>query len=161
MANQSFDVALGREVEFYSRVDSNDPTNSALVLVVLSALGLESDAALRIHTTLASVLAASNDEVTNANYARKVLTDSSLSAYTVDTALHTITLPLVNQTYTSIGVGNSWRKLLVCYDSDTTGGTDTNIIPICHLDLLIDGVAVVPNGNNIVVAFPNGILVSR
>lgn len=161
MANQSFDIALGREVELYSRVDSNDPTNSALILVVLAASGLESDTILRTYATLSALLAASNNEVTNGGYGRITLTDASLSAYTVDTANHTITLPLSNQTFTSIVAGDSWRKLVVCYDSDTTGGTDANIIPICHLDLLIDRVAVVPNGNNIIVAFPNGLLISR
>lgn len=161
MANQSMDVALGREVEFYSRVDSNDPANSALILVALAAANLEADSVLRTYATLSALLAAANNEVTNGGYARITLTDGSLSAYTVDTTNHLITLPLSNQTFTSIVAGDSWRKLLVCYDSDTTGGTDANIIPICHVDLLIDGVAVVPNGNNIIVAFPNGLLVSR
>lgn len=161
MANLSFDVSLGREVEFYARVDGNDPANSALILVVLAASGLESDSILRTYATLSTLLAASNNEVTNSGYARKTLTDSNLSAYTVNTTDHTITLPLATQTFTSIVAGDSWRKLLVCYDSDTTGGTDANIIPVCFVDLLIDGVAAVPNGNNIIIAFPTGLLISR
>lgn len=159
--NQSFDVSLGREVEFYSRVDSNDPANSALILLVLASSGLEADSVLRTYATVSALLAASNNEVTNTGYARITLTDASLSAYTVDTTNHTITLPLSNQTFTTISAGDSWRKLVVAYDSDTTSGTDANLIPVCHLDLLIDGVAVVPNGNNIILSFPNGLLISR
>lgn len=161
MANQAFDVALGREVEFYSRVDSNDPANSALILLVLAASGLEADSVLRTYATVSALLAASNNEVTNGGYGRITLTDTGLAAYTVDTTNHLITLPLANQTFTSILAGDSWRKLVVAYDSDTTGGTDANLIPVCFVDLLIDGVAVVPNGNNIIVAFPNGLLISR
>ena len=56
---------------------------------------------------------------------------------------------------------DAWRKLLVCYDSDTTGGTDANIVPVRAYDLLINGAAVVPNGNNINVDFSSGYLVVR
>jgi len=161
MANQSFDVSLGREVEFYSRVDSNDPTNSAFILMVLTSDGLEADSLLRTYTTFSAILASTNDEVTNTGYSRITLTDAGLAAYTVDTANHTITLPLANQTFTTILAGDDWRKLIVGYDSGTTTGTDANMVPICHLDLLIDGVAVIPNGNNIILSFPNGLLIAR
>lgn len=156
-----FDVSLGRTTEFYSRVDSNDPTNSALIMVILSATGLESDNVLRTHATLSALLAAANDEVTNTNYARKVLTDAELAAYTVDIVNHRIRLPLPTQTFTSIVAGNSWAKALICYDSDTTAGTDANIIPMTAHDTFISGVAIVPNGNNILIAAPNDFMVSR
>lgn len=161
MANFAFDISLGREVEFYARVDGNDPANSAFVLVELASSGLEADSVLRTYATLSALLAASNNEVTNTNYARIVITDTGLAAYTVDTLTHTITLPLANQTFTTILAGDSWSKLLVCYDSDTTGGTDANIVPVCAVDTWKDGVPAVPNGNNIIVAFPNGLLVAR
>ena len=160
MAQFTFNVSLGREVEFYARVDGNDPANSALILVVLDNAGLESDAVLKDYDDLATLLAASNNEVTNTNYARKTLTDADLSAYTVDDVFNSITLPLPTQTFTTILAGDSWRKLLICYDSDTTGGTDANIIPVTAHDLLISGTAVVPNGSNILVAFPDGFLVA-
>lgn len=161
MANQSFDVSLGREVEFWSRVDGNDPTNAAFVLMVLTSSGLESDAVLRTYATFSSLLAATNDEVTNTGYSRIILDQTDIAAYTVNTTDHTITLPLADQTFPTISAGDNWRKLVVGYDSDTAGGTDANIVPVCHLDLLIDGVAVVPNGNDIFLSFPNGLLISR
>lgn len=158
--NMTFNVALGREVEFYNRVDSNDPANSALVLMVLASSGLELDSVLKDYDTFAAILAASNNEVTNAGYARIVLTDGSLSAYSVDDTTNSITLPLANQTFTSIVAGDSWGKLVIGYDNDTTGGTDANIIPVTAHDTFIDGVAIVPNGNNIIFSFPNGFLVA-
>lgn len=160
MAQFSFDVALGREVELYNRVNDSDPTNAALVLVVLANAGLESDATLRTKTTLAAVLAGTTNEVTNTGYSRIVLTDADLDAYTVDTTNHKTVLPLDNQTFPTISAGDSWRKLVIGYDSDTTGGTDANIIPICAHDILVNGVAAVPNGNDIIIGFGNGILVA-
>lgn len=160
MSGFSFNVAKGREVEFHSRVDGNDPANSALIVVVLAASGLEPDATLQAYTTLSAILAASNNEVTNTNYARKTLTDADLNAYTVASEIE---LPLADQTFTSIAAGDSWRKLLICYDSDTTGGTDANIVPVKAFDVISDvtGSAVIPNGNNIIFGFPNGYHVAR
>lgn len=160
MAQFTFNVSLGREVEFYARVDGNDPTNSALILVVLANTALEGDATLKDYDTLAAVLAGASNEVTNTNYARKTLTDADLAAYTVDDTFNSITLQLPTQTFTTILAGDSWRKLLICYDSDTTAGTDANIIPVTGHDLLISGTAVVPNGSNILVSFPDGFLVA-
>ena len=58
--------------------------------------------------------------------------------------------------FTTIAAGDSWRKLLLCYDNDSTGGSDANIIPVTAYDLLINNAAVVPNGNDINVDFSLG-----
>lgn len=160
MAQFSFDISLGREVELYNRVLNSDPTNAVLVLVALANSGLESDATLRTKATLSAVLAGTTNEVTNTGYARLVLDQADIVAYTVDTTLHSITLPLADQTFPTVSAGDAWRKLLICYDSDSTGGTDANIVPICAHDILVNGVAAVPNGNDIIIGFGNGILVA-
>lgn len=160
MANFSFDIALGREVEFHNRVNDNDPANSALILVVLANSGLEADSVLRTYATLSALLAAASNEATNTNYARKTLADADIVAPTVNTTTHKVSVTFSNQTFATILAGDSWRKLLLCIDMDTTAGTDANIIPVCAFDLLKDGVAVTPNGNNIIVAAPTGYLIS-
>ena len=160
MADFMFDVARGREVEIYSRVDSNDPANSAFVIVVLALVGLEVDSTLRTYPDLASLLAASNNEVTNTGYSRKTLTDADLAVYTVDYTAHLITLPLPTQVYTTIAVGDTWAKALVTYDSDTTSGTDANIIPITAQDIRLFSAPLSPNGGDITFSWPNGLLVA-
>lgn len=70
MAGFSFNVALGREVELYNRVDSNDPANSAFIGMVLADSGLETDAVLKDFDTFAAILAGTTNEVTNSGYAR-------------------------------------------------------------------------------------------
>ena len=148
MGDLTFNVALGRAVEFYQRVRNNDPANSALVLVVLKAPGA-SDATLRDLTTLSAVLAAS-PEATNAGYARKVLTDTTLAASSPDNTNDAWQITFPPQTWNTVAAtGGAWARLLVCYDSDTTTGTDANIIPVTAHDL-----PVTPNGTNIQVTPP-------
>jgi len=161
VAGFSFNISLGRETEFHNRVDGNDPANSALILVVLANAGLESDDVLKDFDTLAAVVAGTTNEVTNVGYARITVTDAGLAAYTVDDTLNEIRLPLANQVTAAITAGDSWRKLLICYDSDTTAGTDANIVPVKAFDILdANGAALTPNGTAITFAFPNGYHVS-
>lgn len=135
MSNFTFNQSLGREVEFYNRVDGDDPVNSAFVLVVLALAGIESDAVLKDYDTLAALLAGTSNEVTNVGYARITLTQADLAPYTVDDTNNKITLFFTNQTTGAITAGDTWEKLLVCYDSDTTAGTDANIIPVTANDI--------------------------
>ena len=160
MSGFTFNIAKGRTIEYHARVVNNDPANSALILVVLAALALESDDVLQDYDTLSALLAGASNEVTNASYARKVLTNADLSAPTIDDTANTVTVFFPTQTFPTIGVGDSWKKLLVCYDSDTTGGTDANIVPMYGIDLLIQNTAVIPTGDDIVVAMPDGYAVA-
>lgn len=149
-------------MEFHNRVDGNDPTNAALILVVLASSGLEEDGILRDYDTLSAILAGTSNEVTNAGYARITITDAGLAAYTVDDSLDQIVLPLADQTTAAISSGDVWSKLLICYDSDTTGGTDANIVPVKAFDIRdpVTGVAITPSGGTITHSFPNGYHVS-
>jgi hypothetical protein len=157
MANFTFNVALGREVEYYQRVDGNDPAASALIGVVLRLALIESDTILKDYDTLSAILAAANDEATNSGYARKTWTDADLTAYSVDDANDRTQLFLPTPiTFATIGSGDTWAKLLVCYDNDTGAGTDANIIPITAHDLLFQGSYVVPNGTNITITNTTG-----
>lgn len=157
----TFNVALGREVEFYNRVNSNDPANSAIIMMVLREANLISDAALKDLDTFAAILATAADEVTNGSYGRKTLTDADLASYTVDDNLDKVTLVLPLQTFTSIAAGDAWRKVVLGYDPDTTGGSDSDIIPIHAGDLLISGSAVVPNGSNVLIDYSSGFVVCQ
>lgn len=145
MADFVFNIAKGRVAELYNRVDSNDPTNSALIIVILQTTGLESDATLKDYDTLSVILAAANDEPTNTGYARKTLDDTVISAMTPDDTNDRMDLDIPDQTWTGVATaGGTWSKLLVCYDNDTTGGTDANIVPLTSHDF-----AVTPDGSDI------------
>lgn len=143
MADFVFNVAKGRVAELFNRVDQNDPANSAIVVVAVVATA--TDATMKDYDTLSALLGDVNvAEVTNANYARKVLTDADIAALTPDDANDLMQVTIADQTWSSVGAGDNWTDLIICYDGDTTAGTDANIIPLtCH------DFAVTPNGGDI------------
>jgi hypothetical protein len=128
MADQVFNIALGRVAEFYFRVDNNDPANAVLVIVVIDTSA--TDAVLKDLDDLAAVLADGNTaEVTNTNYARKVLSDSDIVAFAPDDTNDRVDLDIPDQTWTAVAAGDGWTDILICYDSDSTGGADSAIVP--------------------------------
>ncbi len=132
MSNITFNVAKGRVVELYNRVKSNDPTNAAIILVPIETSGLEADATLIDADTLAALLSGATNEQTTMG--RKTLTEADLAALPApdDTNnRYEVSLPTVTWTAAS---GNAISKILVCYDSDTTAGTDSNIVPLTMFD---------------------------
>lgn len=150
MADFVFDVAKGRTTELVTRVNANDPANSAIIIVAINTTAL--DTTLKGYATLQAVLDDANTiQVTNAGYSRRVLTDTSSMTITVDTQAHRVDVDMPDQTFSAIAAGTVWTDLLLCYDSDTTSGTDTNIIPLVQLDF-----PVTPDGGNIIVQFSSG-----
>lgn len=137
MANIVFNVAKGRGNEYVSRVANNDPANSAIVIVLLKTA--EADATLQDYATLGALLGGSNVECDFTNYARKVLTDSVIVEPTPDNTNNRQNADFPDQTWTSAGgaTNNTTAKLLVCYDPDTTGGTDADIIPLTAHDYVV------------------------
>lgn len=146
MAVFTFNIALGRIVELANRVNSNDPANSAFVVVVLATSGLESDATLKDKDTLADLVSGATNEVTNVGYARKTLTDAGGITATVDDANDRVDVDMPDQTWTGVASGDGWSKTVICYDSDTTGGTDAAIVPLISLDTTF-----VPDGSDLTV----------
>lgn len=142
MANIVFNIAKGRVNELYDRVKSNDPANSAIILVPIETAGLETDAVLVDVDTLAALLAGTtNEQIT---MGRRTLTDAELAAIPApdDTAnTNSRSLPTV---LWPAAAGNPISKIAVCYDADTTSGSDANITPLTMFDF-----PQTPSGSNI------------
>lgn len=143
MANLVLNIGLGRVAELYNRVDTNDPAASALVVVAIDANG-DTDATIRDRDDLSALLGGTSNEVTNVNYARKVLTDADIVAFAPDDTNDRVDLDIPDQTWTAVAAGTAWTDLLICYDNDTAAGTDANIIPLTLHDF-----AVTPDGSDI------------
>jgi hypothetical protein len=129
VADGVFNVAKGK-IRYYAELPA---TNDALIVVLLKATGLEADDVLNNYTNLQTLLAASNDEADFTNYARKTLASVTI---TQDDTANRVDLDAADLTYTAAGgaTNNTIGKLLVCYDNDTTGGTDANLVPVCYYD---------------------------
>jgi hypothetical protein len=141
VANIVFNIAKGRVAELYDRVDGNDPANSAIILVPIETSGLEADATLIDVDTLSALLAGTTNEQTTMG--RKTLTDADLAAGSPTDASDFNGRSLPTVTWTG-ATGNAISKIAVCYDADTTSGTDANIIPLTMFDF-----AITPDGSDV------------
>lgn len=148
MANFVCNIAKGRLGEFYHRVKNSDPANAAFILVPLETSGLESDDTLKDKDTLADLLSGTTNEQTTMG--RKTLTDAELAAIpSPDDTNNRFDFALPTVTWTAAS-GNAISKIAVCYDSDTTGGADSAIIPCTIFDFVQT-----PGGNDISVTTGN------
>ena len=144
MADLVFNIAKGRVAELYNRVDTNDPANSALIVLVLATAGIEADATLRDVDTVTALVAGTTNEVTNSGYARKVLTDADIVAFAPDDTNDRVDLDIPDQTWTGVAAGDGWNDVVIAYDNDTTAGTDANIVPCTLHDFVLT-----PDGSDI------------
>lgn len=143
MATKVTNIAAGKVAEYAQRVNNNDPANSALLIIaVTSTQTLE---VLQDLTTLNAILTEGRTtEVTNVGYARKVLTDASSITVTPENTGNLNAVDFPDPTWVEVREGSRWAFLILGYDSDTTAGTDANIVPCCIYDFVVT-----PNGGNI------------
>lgn len=134
MADGVFNIAKG-EVKNFAAL--GEGANDALIVVLLVSAGIEADDTLNNHDNLSVLLASTNDEATFTNYARKTVSASIIA--TVDDTNNRVDIDMPDQTWTSAGgaTNNTIAKLLICYDTDTTGGTDANIVPLTYHDFSV------------------------
>jgi hypothetical protein len=135
MAASIFNIAKGA-LAHYARLGA---ANDALIAVPIETAGLEADATLLDFDTLAAVVAGATNEQTTMG--RKTLTGVTV---TVDDTNNRVDIDADDITWAA-ATGNPVSKVVICYDDDTTGGTDSNLIP-----LVLDDFAATPAGGNIV-----------
>lgn len=142
MADLVFNIAKGRVIELYNRVDLDDPTGAEFVVMAIDANG-ETDDNMRDADSFSALLALLANEVTNGSYARKILVAADLAAIAPDDTNNWNQIDLPDQTWTTIAAGDAWTDLVMGYDYLGTG-VDANIIP-----LTIHDFAVTPDGSDI------------
>jgi hypothetical protein len=147
MADFIYNTAKGKFNEWAARVIANDPTNSVLLIEMINTTA--TDATLKDLATFAAIEADANTaELTsggNANYARKTISDSVGSlTVTIDNTNDRTDVDIADQTWTALGAGTAITDLVFGYDSDSTAGTDANVVPLSQHDF-----AVTPDGSDI------------
>ncbi|GGV45797.1 hypothetical protein [Streptomyces spectabilis] len=135
MANIVFNTALGYLKRYAEQVGTG---NAALIIVPLETSGLEADSVLRDKDDLAAVLSGTTNEQTTMG--RKTVTACTV---TVDDTNDRLALDIADQTWTA-ATGNAISKLLICYDADTTSGTDSTIVPLTLHDF-----SITPDGSDV------------
>jgi len=134
MADGVFNIAKGRVVEFYNRVENNDPAAAVLRIYLLTVNQV--DATLIDHDDMAALLAAANTEALFTNYVNKVLTDTDLAPLPApdDSAdRYEVDIPNIVWTAAGNGVNETMTKFIVAYDALGTD-VDSGILPLTHHD---------------------------
>ena len=124
MANFVFNTALGRTGHLAGLPAAND----ALIAIPLTAAGLETDAVLRDKDTFADVVSGTTNEQTDLG--RQTLTGVT---FTVDDTANQATIDSADITWPDT-TGAAIGAIVVCYDPDTTTGTDADLIPLAKYD---------------------------
>lgn len=144
MGNVAINRGKGRTVEWAERVNANDPANAVLVLMILATSGLESDAVLTDKDSFADIVSGTTNEATNTNYARKVLDQTGGITVTYDDTNDRVDVDFPDQTWTAVASGDGWSAAIVGYDSDSTAGADSAILPSSKHDFVLT-----PDGSDI------------
>jgi hypothetical protein len=135
MADFVFNISKG-EVKKYCKLDGG--ANDALIVVPIESSGVEADDTLNNYDDLAALLAAANNE--QSTMGRKTITSVTI---TVDDTNNRVDCDIADQVWTA-ATGNAVSDLLIGYDPDTTGGTDSTIVPLTFHDF-----SVTPDGSDI------------
>lgn len=144
MANFAHIRGKGRGTEWAERVNANDPVNAVFVFAVLATAGIEADAVLEEKDTFADVVAGTTNFVTNAGYAAKVIDQTGGVTIVYDDTNNRTDVDVPDQTWVGIAAGDGWNDVISGYDSDSTGGTDANILPLTQHDFVAT-----PDGSDI------------
>lgn len=125
MANIAFNIALGK-IKYYAELGA---ANDALIMIPLESSGLETDTVLRDKDDFAAVVSGTTNEQTTVG--RKTLSNVTV---TVDDTNDRVNIDCDNVTWTA-PTGNAIGAVVICYDSDTTSGTDASLIPLTKHDV--------------------------
>ena len=145
-----FNGGKGRAVELYKQIKAGNPANSAFIVVMLK-VG-EADATLEDRANLSEVFGGANTEADFTNYARIVWAAGDLAALPPSNNTsnrYELDFPDISIPSAGGGVDNTMTNILLCYDPDTTGGTDADIETIASFPY-----TEVTSGSTIGVQFP-------
>jgi hypothetical protein len=140
VADLVFNVAKGRLAYYASLPAAND----GLVAVPIEATGIVSDATMRDYTDLATLLAGASNEQTTMG--RKALVSVTV---TIDQTNDRVDVDCTDITWSG-ATGNAVAAIVICYDPDTTTGTDADLIPLTKHDY-----SATPDGTDLIATVTN------
>jgi hypothetical protein len=120
-------------------------TNDAFIAVPIETSGIVSDATMRDYADLGTLIAGASNEQTTMG--RKTMTGV---AATVDNTADKMLVDADDVVWTA-AAGNAISAVVICYDGDTTSGTDANIVPLVKLDCVLT-----PDGTDFTMQFAVG-----
>jgi len=134
VANIVFNIALAK-IAYYASLPA---ANDALIAVPIETSGIVSDTTMRDYADLNTLLAGASNEQTTMG--RKTLASVTV---TVDNTNDRVAVDCADITWTA-ATGNAISAVVICYDPDTTTGTDSDLIPLTKHDITLT-----PDGSDI------------
>jgi hypothetical protein len=153
VANFVFNRSKGRVTEFAERVNANDPVNSVFLIALIATTGVETDAVLMDKDDFAALVSGTTDFATNTGGGRKTLDQAGGITVTYDDTNDRVDVDVPDQTWTGLandGTG-AIGDVVFGYDSDSTAGTDANVLPMTFHDFVIT-----PDGSDVTAVIATG-----
>ena len=119
-------IAKGK-IAYYAGLPA---ANDALIAVPIETSGIVSAATMRDYDDLGALLGGASNE--QSTMGRKTLASVTV---TVDDTNDRVDIDCADITWTAAS-GNAVSALVICYDPDTTGGTDADLVPLAVLDFV-------------------------
>jgi hypothetical protein len=141
MADLVFNIAKGKVAQYAALPLTND----AFIAVPIETSGIVSDATMRDYADLGTLIAGASNEQTTMG--RKTMTGV---VATVDNTADKMLVDADDVVWTA-AAGNAISAVVICYDGDTTSGTDANIVPLVKLDCVLT-----PDGTDFTMQFAVG-----
>ena len=145
MADFVFNIAKGRGTQWTEEIRASvSPYANSALIVSLWRRGSQTDAAIKDFTTQAAIEAdAQLAELSAGGYARKTIIDTT-PTITYDNTNEWVDVDMPDQTWTALGAQAAITDLAISFDNDTTGGTESTIIP-----WTFHGFSVTPDGSDV------------
>ncbi len=145
MADIVINRGKGRIAEWAERVNANDPTNAVFVVDLLATSGIEADGTLRDKDSFADLVSGTTNFAIGTGWARKVIDQTGGLTITYDDTNDRVDVDMPDQTWTAVdNAADDVSALVTGYDADSTGGTDSNILPATKHDFVIQ-----PDGSDV------------
>lgn len=146
MANFVPNIGKGRGVELYRRVETDDPSASALIAIPYATAGTEAQGQ-DLDDAAAFEADANFAEQTAGGWVRKTWTQAELAAFPApDDTNNRYEVSVPATTWTGPTAGNNTQGLGIFYDNDTGAGTDSALVPVTHHTF-----SVTADGNDVVL----------
>lgn len=146
MGNVVGNISKGKFAEYAARVNANDPTNAVFVFDLLATTGIEADSVLIDKDDFTALVSGATNYATGTGWVRKSIDQAGGITITTDDTNDRQDVDFADITWTAVAdAADDVSGLVSGYDSDSTGGTDTNIVLVSKHDYVIQ-----PDGSDVV-----------
>lgn len=145
MADIVANIAKGRIIELYNRVENADPANASFYLIPIdSGAGALTDDEFADSDDFAAVITAGATERTTGGWNRKTINAAALAALPApDDTNNRYDVDMPDQTWTAVTAG-AVTDLVLCYAS-VASPTNAQLMPLIMFDF-----AITPDGSDVV-----------